>query len=83
MVLAVEFFFSGKTVVLDHGLGLYTYYGHCSKLLVQKGEVVQKGQVIAQVGSTGRVTGPHLHWACRLNEARINPTELTTHMLGD
>ena len=83
VALAEDFFFSGKTVVLDHGLGLYTYYGHCSKLLVKEGELVQKGHVIAEVGSTGRVTGPHLHWACRLNEARINPMELTTHMLRD
>jgi len=83
VVLADDLFFSGKTVVLDHGLGLYTYYGHCSKLRVQEGEFVQKGHVIAEVGSTGRVTGPHLHWACRLNEARINPMELTTYMLRD
>jgi murein DD-endopeptidase MepM/ murein hydrolase activator NlpD len=83
VVLADDFFFSGKTVVLDHGLGLYTYYGHCSKLRVQEGEFVQKGHVIAEVGSTGRVTGPHLHWACRLNGARINPMELTTYMLRD
>ncbi len=76
VVLAEDLFFSGNTVVIDHGLGLYTYYGHCSKLLVQANEMVKSGQVIGEVGATGRVTGPHLHWACRLNEARVNPLDL-------
>jgi len=76
VVLAEGLFFSGNTVVIDHGLGLYTYYGHCSKILVQANEMVKSGQVIAEVGATGRVTGPHLHWACRLNEARVNPLDL-------
>jgi murein DD-endopeptidase MepM/ murein hydrolase activator NlpD len=81
VVLAEELFFTGNTVIIDHGLGLYTYYAHCSKLQVRVGEEVKKGQVIAEVGSTGRVTGPHLHWACRLNGARVNPLNLTTHVL--
>lgn len=81
IVLAEDLFFSGNTVVLDHGLGLYTFYGHCSKILVKQGENVRKGQVIAEVGATGRVTGPHLHWACRLNEARVNPLNLTYRLL--
>lgn len=78
VVLAEDLFFSGNTVVIDHGLGLYTYYGHCSKLLVQANEIVKSGQVIGEVGATGRVTGPHLHWACRLNKARVNPLDLLT-----
>jgi murein DD-endopeptidase MepM/ murein hydrolase activator NlpD len=82
VVLAEELFFTGNTVIIDHGLGLYTYYAHCSKLQVQVGEEVEKGQVIGEVGSTGRVTGPHLHWACRLNGARVNPLNLTTGALG-
>ena len=76
VVIAEDLFFSGNTVVIDHGLGLYTYYGHCSKILIQVNEIVKSGQVIAEVGATGRVTGPHLHWACRLNEARVNPLDL-------
>ena len=76
VVVAEDLFFSGNTVVIDHGFGLYTFYGHCSKILVQVNEMVNPGQVIAEVGATGRVTGPHLHWACRLNEARVNPLDL-------
>ncbi len=77
VVLADNLFFSGNTMVLDHGLGLYTFYGHCSKTLVTLGTLVKRGDVIAEVGATGRVTGPHLHWACRLNQARVNPMDLT------
>ena len=77
VVLAENLFFSGNTVAVDHGNGLYTYYAHCSTMAVKPGDMVTGGQVIAQVGATGRVTGPHLHWACRLNEARVNPMELT------
>ena len=77
VVLAEDLYFSGNTVVLDHGFGLYTYYAHCSTIAVKPGDIVTRGQVIGEVGATGRVTGPHLHWACRLNEARVNPLELT------
>lgn len=77
VVLAENLYFSGNTVVLDHGFGLYTYYAHCSVISVKPGNIVTRGQVIGEVGATGRVTGPHLHWACRLNEARVNPLELT------
>jgi len=83
VVLADDLFYSGKTVVLDHGLGLYTFYGHCSRLDVKQGEVIKKGAVIAEVGSTGRVTGPHLHWACRIHEARVDPTKLTSSLLAE
>lgn len=83
VVLAEDLFFSGNTVVLDHGLGLYTYYAHCSKMLARAGAIVSRGDVIAEVGATGRVTGPHLHWACRLNEARVNPLDLTQAWMGE
>jgi murein DD-endopeptidase MepM/ murein hydrolase activator NlpD len=83
VVLAEDLYFSGNTVVLDHGLGLYTFYAHCSVMAVNPGDVVTRGQVIAKVGATGRVTGPHLHWACRLNEARVNPLNLTAVWMGE
>ncbi|MBI4371642.1 MAG: M23 family metallopeptidase [Elusimicrobia bacterium] len=74
--LAGTLFFSGKTVVLDHGLGLTTLYAHLSRILVQPGDPIRKGQLIGRVGATGRVTGPHLHWALKLGEARVDPYSL-------
>lgn len=71
-----EQFFSGKGIVIDHGLGLLTMYFHLSEILVTVGEEVRKGQVIARVGKTGRATGPHLHWGLRLNGARVNPASM-------
>lgn len=78
VVMAKDLFFAGKTIVLDHGLGLYTVYAHCSKIRANQGDQVRQGQIIGEVGATGRVTGPHLHWACRINGARVNPVNLTT-----
>lgn len=74
--LTVDHFFSGKGVFVDHGLGLHSMYFHLSDILVQDGEPVARGQVIGRVGSTGRATGPHLHWGVRLNGARVNPYSL-------
>ena len=76
VVLADELFYQGKTVVLDHGAGLTTLYAHLSKLLVRTGDAVKKGQVIGEVGATGRVTGPHLHWAMKHKGARVDPYSL-------
>lgn len=63
----------GYLVVISHGNGIETYYGHCSKLYVKTGEKVEAGQHIAAVGSTGRSTGPHLHLEIRQNGAQLNP----------
>jgi murein DD-endopeptidase MepM/ murein hydrolase activator NlpD len=76
VVLAKDLYFSGKTVIIDHGLGLFTFYCHFSSLKVRRGEAVKKGAVIALVGSTGRSTGPHLHWSARLRGGRIDPAAL-------
>jgi len=74
--LVADHFFSGKSVVIDHGLGLYSMYFHLSDVTVHAGERVAKSQVIGAVGATGRASGPHLHWGVRLNGARVNPLSL-------
>ena len=76
VVLAEELFFAGKAVVLDHGLGVYTLYGHLSEIDVNVGDTVEKSEVVGKVGATGRVTGPHLHWGLTVERARVNPLEL-------
>jgi len=73
VVLARELFFTGNTIVVDHGCGLFTLYVHLSKVDVARGSVVERGQRIGAVGMTGRATGPHLHFAARIGEARIDP----------
>jgi murein DD-endopeptidase MepM/ murein hydrolase activator NlpD len=76
IVLASSRYFSGNTVVIDHGLGLFSFFAHLSVIRTRAGEVVRTGQVIGTVGATGRATGPHLHWSVRANGARIDPLSL-------
>ena len=76
VVLAEELYFSGNTVIIDHGLGIYSLYGHLSAADVAAGDTVKAGEVIGKVGATGRVTGPHLHWGVTVNKARVNPMQL-------
>jgi murein DD-endopeptidase MepM/ murein hydrolase activator NlpD len=76
VALVGDFFFHGRAVVIDHGLGLYTMYFHLSEARVKKGERVERGAVIGLAGATGRASGPHLHWGVRLAGARIDPLAL-------
>jgi murein DD-endopeptidase MepM/ murein hydrolase activator NlpD len=76
VVLAENLFFSGNTVVLDHGLGVYTFYGHMISMSVKVGDLVSAGAILGHVGATGRVTGPHLHWGLTVNQARVNPLQI-------
>lgn len=69
-----HYFFNGKTVVIDHGQGLTSLYCHLSKFAnLRVGDEVEAGQFIGEVGTTGRSTGPHLHWTISLNTARVDP----------
>jgi hypothetical protein len=73
VVLSSPLYLSGGTVIIDHGLGVFSYYCHLSQLLVRRGDVVDKGAVIGTCGSTGRSTGPHLHWSMRIGPSRVDP----------
>jgi murein DD-endopeptidase MepM/ murein hydrolase activator NlpD len=76
VVLVDELFFGGKSIILDHGWGLYSMYFHLSEALVPQGDRVSKGAILGRVGSTGRSTRPHLHWGIRMNGARVDPLSL-------
>ena len=78
VVLAEPLYFSGNTVVIDHGWGVYTLYGHFSEIAVKPGDMVETGAVLGKVGATGRVTGPHLHWGLTVNRARVNALQIVT-----
>ena len=77
VALVGDFFLAGNVVYIDHGAGVVTAYFHMSKTLVAAGDTVERGQEIGLVGSTGRVTGPHLHWSARYGTVTVNPLDLT------
>ena len=78
VVLASEapFTLEGKLLMINHGMGLVSAFLHNESLLVKEGDVVHQGQPLGRIGATGRVSGPHLHWGVRWNEARIDPLPL-------
>jgi peptidase M23-like protein len=76
VVVAGDRYFTGNTVMIDHGLALFSLFAHLSEIDVHVGDVVTTDEVIGKVGATGRVTGPHLHWSVRVNGARVDPLSL-------
>jgi len=76
VALVAEFFFPGRLVVLDHGLGLYTLYFHLDTVLASEGERIERGQALGTVGASGRATGPHLHFGAQVGAARVDPAAL-------
>jgi len=76
VVVARDLYFTGNTVIIDHGQGLFSMLAHLSEVEVREGDRVEAGALVGKVGATGRVTGPHLHWAVRIDDARVDPLSL-------
>ena len=76
IVLAEELFFGGNTIIIDHGAGIYTVYMHLDRFAVNRGDLVAKGDMIGFVGSSGRATGPHLHFGVKILSINTNPLSL-------
>ena len=87
VVLAKDRFYSGKTIILDHGHGVYSVYFHLSELHAKEGDKVQKNAIIGLAGDTGRVTGPHLHFGMRVHGAQVDPLQcialLNSHLIKE
>jgi murein DD-endopeptidase MepM/ murein hydrolase activator NlpD len=80
VVLAENLYYSGNTVVIDHGFGIYTLYAHLSEIGVHAGDPVEASAEIGKVGATGRVTGPHLHWGLTIDHARVNALQIVQRL---
>ena len=78
VVLAEPLFVAGNTVIIDHGLGIYTLYCHLSEIDAKVGDQIAVGAVLGKVGATGRVTGPHLHWGLSVDQSRVNALQIVT-----
>lgn len=77
VVLVDDLYFTGHTVVIDHGMGVYSLFAHLERTAATDAAMVERGEVVGFVGSTGRATGPHLHWSLRLQRARVDPLSLS------
>jgi murein DD-endopeptidase MepM/ murein hydrolase activator NlpD len=76
--LAKNLFYSGNIVIVDHGKGIFTNYAHLSKIDVKAGQRIARGDQIGLSGATGRVSGPHLHWGVKINDAYVDPLQFLT-----
>mgnify|MGYP001447827697 FL=1 len=78
VALVGDYFYTGNTVFIDHGLGLYTAYFHMESVAVKEGDMVGLGELLGKVGSTGRSTGPHLHWGVYVGGVKVDPLSLVS-----
>ena len=78
VLFAGDLFYTGNTVIVDHGVGIFTVYGHLSKIVVKSGESVAKQALVGLAGMTGRVTGPHLHWGVKIHGQWIDGASLVS-----
>ena len=76
--MAKNLFYSGNLVIVDHGMNIFTLYAHLSKIQVNPGQIIARGQQIGLSGATGRVSGPHLHWAVKVNGVYVDPLQFLT-----
>lgn len=83
VALSADLYFAGGSVIIDHGHGLFSQLAHLSRRDVSAGTLVEAGATVGLSGATGRVTGPHLHWAARLGVASIDPTSLLAVLAAD
>ena len=83
IVLAKDRFYSGGSVIIDHGQGIYTCYYHMSKFDVKKGDFVKRGQILGLSGKSGSVTGPHLHFSARISGVQVDPLQLISLLNND
>lgn len=72
VVMAYDLFFTGWTVIIDHGLGIFSVYAHLSSVSVKVGQMIEQGEIIGNSGATGRVSGPHLHWGIKMNHQWVD-----------
>lgn len=79
---ARDLFFTGNTVIIDHGMGVVSLLAHLSAMDVREGDIIEAGQIVGRVGATGRVTGPHLHWGVTVTGARVDPLSVLSLMGG-
>ncbi len=77
VVMARDLYLTGRTIILDHGFGLFTVYAHLSQFKVKRGESVARGELLGLSGATGRASGPHLHWGAVVHRTKFNPMDLT------
>lgn len=82
VVFSGKLFYTGYTVIIDHGLGVFTMYGHLNKIYVQAGQYIKQGELLGEVGRTGRVTGPHLHWGAKIHGSWVDPMTLVSVSKG-